>query len=52
MKKRYPIGTQNFDKLRLGDYLYIDKTALVYQIVTSGAYYFLADILYEWKVEG
>ena len=26
--KIYPIGIQNFEKLRLGGYFYIDKTAL------------------------
>ena len=27
----YPIGIQNFEKLRQNGYLYIDKTALIYQ---------------------
>ena len=38
----YPIGIQNFEKLRQNGYLYIDKTALIYQLVTSGSYYFLS----------
>lgn len=42
MSKKYPIGIQNFEKLRTGDYLYIDKTALIYQLVNSGSYYFLS----------
>ena len=29
---RYPIGIQTFEKIREGDYLYVDKTALVYQM--------------------
>ena len=37
----YPIGIQNFESLRKDGYLYIDKTALVYQLVTTGRYYFL-----------
>ena len=36
----YPIGIQNFEKIRKDGYLYIDKTALVYQLVTTGQYYF------------
>ena len=31
--KIYPIGIQNFAKLRRGGYFYIDKTALIYQFV-------------------
>ena len=38
----YPIGIQNFEKIRKDGYLYIDKTALVYQLVTTGQYYFLS----------
>ena len=40
--KIYPIGIQNFESLRNDDYLYIDKTALIYQLVKSGRYYFLS----------
>ena len=38
----YPIGIQNFEKIRKDGYLYIDKTALIYQLVTTGRYYFLS----------
>ncbi|MBQ8866249.1 MAG: AAA family ATPase, partial [Bacteroidaceae bacterium] len=37
----YPIGVQNFESLRKDGYLYVDKTALIYQLVTTGRYYFL-----------
>ena len=37
----YPIGVQNFEKIRKDGYVYIDKTALIYQLV-SGSYYFLS----------
>jgi hypothetical protein len=37
-----PIGIQSFEKLRTGGYLYVDKTALVYQLATSGSYFFLS----------
>lgn len=40
--KLYPIGIQNFEKLRKNGYLYIDKTALVYQLAKTGSYYFLS----------
>jgi hypothetical protein len=40
--KNLPIGIQDFEKLRNGDYLYVDKTALVYQLVSTGSYYFLS----------
>lgn len=42
MPKKYPIGIQNFEKLRKEEYFYIDKTALVYQLVKSGSYFFLS----------
>lgn len=38
----YPIGIQNFEKLRNDGYVYVDKTALVYQMATTGSYYFLS----------
>ena len=40
--KIYPIGIQNFEKLRRGGYFYIDKTALIYQLVKTGSYYILS----------
>ena len=38
----YPIGIQNFEKIRQGGFLYVDKTNLIYQIVQTGGYYFLS----------
>ena len=38
----YPIGIQNFEKVRKDGYLYVDKTALIHQLVTTGSYYFLS----------
>jgi hypothetical protein len=40
--KNMPIGVQNFEKLRKGDYLYVDKTTYIYQLVSTGSYYFLS----------
>ena len=38
----YPIGVQNFEKIRKDGYFYVDKTALIHQLVTTGSYYFLS----------
>lgn len=38
----YPIGIQNFESLREDGYVYVDKTALIYKLVTTGRYYFLS----------
>jgi hypothetical protein len=40
--KNLPIGVQEFESLRRDGYLYVDKTALVYQLATTGRYYFLS----------
>ena len=42
MSKIYPIGTQSFEVIRRDGYFYVDKTSLVYRLVTSGKYYFLS----------
>lgn len=42
MARKLPIGIQSFEDLRKRDYLYIDKTCLIYQIATSGKTYFLS----------
>ena len=33
---KYPIGIQDFEKIINGGYTYVDKTALVYRLVTEG----------------
>ncbi|MDR1603831.1 MAG: AAA family ATPase, partial [Gracilibacteraceae bacterium] len=33
--RRLPIGVQDFEKLRTENYLYVDKTDLVYKLVTG-----------------
>ena len=40
--KNLPIGIQDFEKLRTDNYLYIDKTAIIYKMVSTGSYYFLS----------
>ena len=39
---KYPIGIQQFEKIRKGGFVYVDKTAQVYQMATQGSYYFLS----------
>ena len=39
---KYPLGIQSFDHIRTDGYVYIDKTALVHEIATSGKYFFLS----------
>ena len=38
---KYPIGIQDFEQIITEGYTYIDKTALIHQMVTSGTIYFL-----------
>ncbi len=38
----YPIGIQNFEKLRNDGYVYVDKTAHIHRLATTGSYYFLS----------
>jgi hypothetical protein len=40
--KHLPIGIQDFTELRQENYLYVDKTPIVYQLVEEGKYYFLS----------
>ena len=39
---KYPIGIQSFQDIREKGYVYVDKTALIYQLVTTGKIYFLS----------
>ncbi len=38
----YPIGIQSFEEIRNGGYVYVDKTAIVYRLTSTGKYYFLS----------
>lgn len=40
--RKIPIGIQSFQFLREEGYLYVDKTALIYQLVTMGKPYFMS----------
>jgi hypothetical protein len=37
---KYPLGIQTFSEIREENYLYVDKTALVHQLIQSGKVYF------------
>ncbi|MBO4381504.1 MAG: ATP-binding protein [Bacteroidales bacterium] len=39
---KYPIGIQTFAKIREENYLYVDKTRDVYQLVKDGGYFFIS----------
>lgn len=40
--RRYPIGIQNFELLRNDNYVYVDKTPLVYKLANTNTTYFLS----------
>ena len=39
---KYPIGIQDFERIITDGYVYVDKTALIYRLVTEGSIYFLS----------
>ena len=39
---RYPIGIQDFEKIRKGGYVYVDKTEQIYKMAETGGYCFLS----------
>ncbi len=39
---KYPIGIQTFEKIREGNYLYVDKTRYIHELASNGTYYFLS----------
>ncbi|MCB9235500.1 MAG: ATP-binding protein [Bacteroidia bacterium] len=42
MQKKLPIGVQEFSKLIKEEYLYVDKTEIIYNLINQGIYYFLS----------
>lgn len=41
-KLKYPIGIQSFDKIRRGDYVYVDKTEYIHFLIKDCQYVFLS----------
>lgn len=39
---KYPIGIQSFEQIREDGFVYVDKTSLLYDLVTNGKIYFLS----------
>lgn len=39
---KFPIGIQDFKKIREGGFVYVDKTALLYKLANEGTIYFLS----------
>ncbi|MBF0224488.1 MAG: ATP-binding protein [Desulfobacterales bacterium] len=42
MLRKLPIGIQTFEKIIDGNYVYIDKTRYIYELIKSGSVYFLS----------
>lgn len=42
MIQKYPVGIQDFEKIRVENFLYVDKTEFVYNLANIGGYYFLS----------
>ena len=42
MMRKLPIGIQDFEKIRIGNYIYVDKTKYIYNLVHNIAPYFLS----------
>ncbi|MDR1636565.1 MAG: AAA family ATPase [Treponema sp.] len=42
IRRKMPIGIQDFEKLRMGNYIYVDKTAYIYRLAEYDSPYFLA----------
>lgn len=40
--KKLPVGIQEFREIVEGDYLYVDKTREIHELITSGKYFFLS----------
>ena len=40
--RKYPVGIQSFESIRMDGYVYVDKTPLIYKMITEGKPYFLS----------
>ena len=46
---KYPIGIQSFDKMREDGFVYVDRTALIYKLVSVSTTYFSEPSPTFWK---
>lgn len=49
-RQKLPLGIQDFEELRKGDYLYVDKTDMLWKIANSDKYNFLSRPRRFWQV--
>jgi len=42
MARKLPVGMQSFTDIRNNDYVYVDKTGMIYQLISTGKTYFLS----------
>ncbi|WP_459997166.1 AAA family ATPase, partial [Marinitoga arctica] len=40
--KKLPIGVQDYKEIIIEDYIYVDKTKYIYELINSGKFYFLS----------
>ena len=40
--RKMPLGIQTFRKIVVGNYVYVDKTQYVYELINGASYYFLS----------
>lgn len=40
--RKYPVGIQSFESIRMDGYVYVDKTPLIYKMISEGKTYFLS----------
>ena len=41
-QRKYTVGIQSFESIRQDGYVYVDKTPLIYKMITEGKPYFLS----------
>ncbi len=41
-RRKYPVGIQSFESIRSEGYVYVDKTPLIYKMITEGKPYFMS----------
>ena len=41
-RRKYPAGIQSFERIRRDGYVYVDKTRVIYKMITEGVPYFLS----------
>ena len=41
-ERHFPVGIETFEKIRLNDFVYVDKTEYIHNLVTKSGFYFLS----------